>query len=1745
MSGNTVVHVLCNLETEKLHGLDASLRTMCPDASRATGRAWAMTMIVNGQQLASMTSLFLEQNHGNLARGINRLSSGIRFATSADDAGNLAVSVKLNSSLKRSYAIHKNVQNARSFLTMQEDAYKGLGKIISRMAELRTTVSDPTKSWGDKRDLNLEFKELQQEVQQMSRMKLNGVSLFSTEDQSKFPFYLPTDDKGSKVRVTRTGFFDSLTITQPGTGFTPDFNVSGNTGSMTPEPFALAPQGTVITNPTFDALQGTMPTAEKFTVGVTITPSVMNTKGTDYPSTLPIATHAVTITPDTSGTGATGAAGNVGTGDLAANVTSVNGDGTLNLAISGTPQTQGDFLVQATNSNKYLDPNDISAAALDNLGSGYTKGLPSNVTITGPGATPTILSQDPTTTPTLTVDGATFTFSTSGADKLKVVTGGTPTKVGDYTIDIDPGPLASDKNSVTSLVTSPDVVYDTSAGKPVVTISDASNNPYATVDPSAVSFTNPGDPTSTVTVDLSDLSKVTFIPPTTTDFLAGDTYSVKAADGGLYLDPATSTGANVTGVGSGYTSVFAAGGAPSHTILKPDGSPVVAGDITATITQNVLDPDKADVALSGTPLENGTYKVQITGGPLASDKPSVTSSATTDGLYDAKPAVTIYRKSDNLAYATVDPTAVAYTALTDPDPTKAGTVSVDLSDLSKVTFIPVGVTSFVDGDDYEVKAADGSIYVTPAHVTLDPLGTGYTSGLPTSVTITGPGATPTVVTQDPATPISVDGATFTFSASGTDELKIVTGGAPTKVGDFTIQIGAGPLTSDVSSINDDGTGYSAEPAVKIYDGATGAVLLATVDPSAVTHTALTDPDPTKAGTITIDLSDLSKITPTLAPGSYKVVADDGPAQGAAITGTPSGLGLTVPDPSTMAGTTTGAPGGTVDVEINSVVGTIATELWNTGTDISNSVDRRPVINSAGTIYLVASDPGAGAIHAVDSNGNETEIVSGAVDFTSDPTLSLDENTLYVGDENGNLHAYRLVDEGPGMGVGTERWTPYATGGDINTQPALSPLGDTIYVGSEDGSLHAVNASTGTGTTLFSNPSGQNIDSSPLVNASGVIYFGSDRVSGLGKFYAINPDGTPNKPVMDTQRDVRSHPAFSSDQSKIYFGDDRGFVYAYNTSTGSDDWISRTRINQTGGPPTNSAIRTEFAVGANGNIYFGDSAGRMFAFDSAGAQLGFFQTIGGNSRRAPVVEPGTDDVYFISGSGKAYCLDGNDVTNWGNESTPGTAVKWVGDMGGSSRATPVLFTDVSGTVTAYAGTNERLHAFTEPSSGFQLKSNSVTIGMDYLASDTLAAGDIVFTQGGSTITDISVDTAHATPIQNNNDGTFSIQLSGTPLNFGTISVSSNKNGEPYLAPINNLGSGYPDPAVLPSFDPTALTVTITPNSGIPTDRGSLTGSVTGRNADGSLNLTFSGTAGAAGSFEIEVDDGPPAGTMTAVDINLTTPGSTPNQTVTTLQGTMAPQTITVTSSGANAEVSIDSIKGTMAPQTFTADNAGTPPGSIKVTALEGTMAAPEKFSVGIAATPTPVTGGTNYNSTPTIEIYNNVGLTGPPVATVASGDVTLSGGSLSIDLSTLPAGANTAGDYWAKAVDGAVYLDPAGTTANVNSSGYTAGLPTSVTITGPGATPTVVTQDPATPISVDGAIFTFSMQTTPGNTDKLKVIASGTPRNQAPSPLRLGPGHWDPPRPPSPPGQTTTQPNRCPQPRSTPTRRQPFPWARCP
>ena len=138
-----------------------------------------MPIVVNTNAAATTAAFNLSKNHANLSKSLARLSSGNRITAPAEDAGGLAVAYKLDSSMKRTEAVLNNHQNALSYLQVQDGALESVGNIVSRMAELRTMAADVTKNSSDIANYSKEFQELQSQLQQMSKHKFNGISLFS------------------------------------------------------------------------------------------------------------------------------------------------------------------------------------------------------------------------------------------------------------------------------------------------------------------------------------------------------------------------------------------------------------------------------------------------------------------------------------------------------------------------------------------------------------------------------------------------------------------------------------------------------------------------------------------------------------------------------------------------------------------------------------------------------------------------------------------------------------------------------------------------------------------------------------------------------------------------------------------------------------------------------------------------------------------------------------------------------------------------------------------------------------------------------------------------------------------------------------------------------------------------------------------------------------------------------------------------------------------------------------------------------------------------------------------------------------------------------------------------------------------------------------------------------------------------------------------------------------------------------
>lgn len=160
-----------------------------------------MSVVINTNYAATVASNNLAMSNGNLQKSLNRLSSGSKIVSPADDAGGLAVSMKLSAAAKRSGAAAVNIGNSASFLQTQDGVLKVTGKVLERMSELKTLYNDPTKNTTDLSNYDSEFTSLQAQLTSLTSEKFNGVTLFGTGSLS----VAVTEDGSTTSAVTLLG----------------------------------------------------------------------------------------------------------------------------------------------------------------------------------------------------------------------------------------------------------------------------------------------------------------------------------------------------------------------------------------------------------------------------------------------------------------------------------------------------------------------------------------------------------------------------------------------------------------------------------------------------------------------------------------------------------------------------------------------------------------------------------------------------------------------------------------------------------------------------------------------------------------------------------------------------------------------------------------------------------------------------------------------------------------------------------------------------------------------------------------------------------------------------------------------------------------------------------------------------------------------------------------------------------------------------------------------------------------------------------------------------------------------------------------------------------------------------------------------------------------------------------------------------------------------------------------------------
>jgi flagellin len=187
-----------------------------------TSRIDAMSVVINTNYAATVASNNLAASNSMLQRSLNRLSSGSKIVNPADDAGGLAVSMKLSAAAKRAGATNNNIGNSVSFLQTQDGVLKVAGKVLDRISELKTLYSDPTKNTNDLANYDAEFTQLQSQLTSLTSESFNSVSLFGSSGLS----VSVSEDGATSVDITAKDLAD----TTDGIGTISDSGVTSLSG---------------------------------------------------------------------------------------------------------------------------------------------------------------------------------------------------------------------------------------------------------------------------------------------------------------------------------------------------------------------------------------------------------------------------------------------------------------------------------------------------------------------------------------------------------------------------------------------------------------------------------------------------------------------------------------------------------------------------------------------------------------------------------------------------------------------------------------------------------------------------------------------------------------------------------------------------------------------------------------------------------------------------------------------------------------------------------------------------------------------------------------------------------------------------------------------------------------------------------------------------------------------------------------------------------------------------------------------------------------------------------------------------------------------------------------------------------------------------------------------------------------------------------------------------------------------------
>jgi flagellin len=127
----------------------------------------------------------LNSSQSTLGRALQRLSSGLRINSAADDAAGLAISERFTTQVRGLNQAMRNANDGISMLQTADGALSTVSDSLRRIRELAVQAANATNSKSDREALQREVVQLTQEVDRVGRTtSFNGQNIFGQSESS-------------------------------------------------------------------------------------------------------------------------------------------------------------------------------------------------------------------------------------------------------------------------------------------------------------------------------------------------------------------------------------------------------------------------------------------------------------------------------------------------------------------------------------------------------------------------------------------------------------------------------------------------------------------------------------------------------------------------------------------------------------------------------------------------------------------------------------------------------------------------------------------------------------------------------------------------------------------------------------------------------------------------------------------------------------------------------------------------------------------------------------------------------------------------------------------------------------------------------------------------------------------------------------------------------------------------------------------------------------------------------------------------------------------------------------------------------------------------------------------------------------------------------------------------------------------------------------------------------------------------